>query len=382
MARRLIHAITPGDHFSPSTGSAVPTVVHGLCKSWPSDEPRPAVLVAAGTYADRYDSADALEYGMAPAVRGRAGVAAKVVDLVAGRVGLPRYAARRQMAAMLVDQERWEPSTVVAHNLPQLVPLVSDRHLSVLYVHNQLFARYSKREAGRTLDRVHRIVAVSDYMAEATKDRLPTSLHDRVVVVRNGIAFDEFAAEPRPRTGPLEIVFVGRVVPDKGVHVLVEALCRMRNRHEVRLLVIGSSGFSAVDPLTSYERGLRTLARDVAEIEFQPFLPREQIADQFRKAHVVVVPSTWPEPFALTTLEGMASGNAVVASKVGGIPETLNDVGLIVEPNDPIALAQALDALAIDDTVRLNRAEASTKRARARDWSVVVRELRSVLSST
>src|SRR5690606_35418111 len=60
--RRLVHVITPGDHFSPRTGSAVPTVVDGLSRHARPDRPRPAVVVAAGTYPDRYDSAEVLEY--------------------------------------------------------------------------------------------------------------------------------------------------------------------------------------------------------------------------------------------------------------------------------------------------------------------------------
>ena len=58
---RQVHVITPGDHFSPSTGSAIPTVVDGLCRFRPDGVPRPAVAVARGTYPDRYDSADIIE---------------------------------------------------------------------------------------------------------------------------------------------------------------------------------------------------------------------------------------------------------------------------------------------------------------------------------
>ena len=61
-SRRLVHVITPGDHFSPSTGSATVTVVNGLSAATPPNRPRPAVVVATGTYADRYDSADVIEY--------------------------------------------------------------------------------------------------------------------------------------------------------------------------------------------------------------------------------------------------------------------------------------------------------------------------------
>lgn len=90
MSHRLIHVITPGDHFSPRTGSAIPTVVDGLSRATPSGQPRPAVLVARGTYPDRYDSADAIEY-----TRPRPHNRDRYVDAGLSRLGLPRVMARR-----------------------------------------------------------------------------------------------------------------------------------------------------------------------------------------------------------------------------------------------------------------------------------------------
>ena len=94
------HLITPGDHYSPGTGSAVPTVVHGLSAATPAEEPLPAVLVARGTYPDRYPSAQAIEYPLiAPRRHDR------YADLALGRVGLGRPGARRVLAPALTALE-------------------------------------------------------------------------------------------------------------------------------------------------------------------------------------------------------------------------------------------------------------------------------------
>lgn len=59
---RQVHVITPGDHFSPRTGSAIPTVVHGLREGIPASEARPSVVVRRDTYTDRYDSVDIIKF--------------------------------------------------------------------------------------------------------------------------------------------------------------------------------------------------------------------------------------------------------------------------------------------------------------------------------
>ena len=167
--RQVVHAITPGDHFSPSTGSAVVTVVHGLCYGWPSEEIRPTVLVAAGTYADRYASAKILEYAQLPPGRND-----RYKDAMRAVARMPRKAAQAQYAAAVESQSSWEPSFVVGHNAVQLSSVVdTTRHAPVLYAHNDLLRSYSRRESQRALADTVAIVAVSDYLAGRLAESLP-----------------------------------------------------------------------------------------------------------------------------------------------------------------------------------------------------------------
>lgn len=129
-AQRQVHVIAPGDHYSPSTGSAIPTVVHGLCRYRPADAPRPAVAVAKGTYPDRYGSAEIREYDPVPPLRLRRPLTERRLDAALGAIGLPRWSARRRWAPAISDQTTWEPSVVLAHNAPQLVPSSTARATS------------------------------------------------------------------------------------------------------------------------------------------------------------------------------------------------------------------------------------------------------------
>ncbi|MFE4463650.1 glycosyltransferase family 4 protein [Oerskovia sp. NPDC056781] len=376
--RGHVHVLTPGDHYSPRTGSAVPTVVDGLVRGASAGSAPSSVVVARGTYPDRYDGAHVIEYPQASARRWE-----RYTDAAASRVGLPRHGARRAFAATVRDQAAWSPSYVFAHNAPQLVPLVdADRHLPVLYAHNQLLRTYGHRELARTLGPVHRIVCVSAFLADETTALLPPGLRDRVAVVHNGVDAPSGAAsaDRRERGDVLHVVFVGRTIPDKGVDVVVDAVRRL-GRTDVRLTVVGAAGFDAADPLTPYERDLRRRsAGTTVPTTFTGFLPRGEVREVLRTADVVVVPSRWAEPFALTALEGMAAGAAVVASDIGGIPEAVGTAGILVPPDDVAALAETLAALADDESLLVRAQVAARAHAAEMDWSRARTRLDQVLA--
>ncbi|GAB6939791.1 glycosyltransferase family 4 protein [Isoptericola variabilis] len=360
-----LHVITPGDHFSPDTGSAVPTVVHGLAAATPPGHPRTRVAVAHGTYRDHYPSADVVGYDAAPGRRGD-----RLLDGAAAVLGLPRPGARRSLRPTVRDQGSWAPSVVVAHNAPQLARLVDTRrHASVVWFHNELLRTYASRAAGNTLAPAAALVCVSDFLAERTAARLPVTLHGRVATVPNGVDTTFFSPDGHEPGEVLSIVFVGRMVREKGPDLLLDALARL-GRADLRATLVGTPHFAPDAPLSPYERGLRRLAAPLGDrVTWLPFRPREQVAAILRAADVVVVPSRWDEPFALTVLEGMASGAAVVAADVGGIPEAAGDAGLLVPPTGP-SFADALGALADDRGLLAARRAAAREHAVAHDWAV------------
>ena len=379
--RRHVHIITPGDHYSPRTGSAIPTVVHGLCGATPEGEPRPAVVVRRDTYPDRYDSAEIIEYDTARPLRLGNAKIQRYLDGGLGSLGLPRVSARHELAATLADQDSWEPSIVFAHNAPQLVPVIDvNRHVPVLYAHNNLLRTYSRWESRRALDRVAAIICVSDALAEQTASHLPRGLRERIRVVRNGVDFEAFHREnPLQRSGPLKVVFVGRMIPEKGAAVLLDAVVSL-DRPDIHLTLVGSSGFSASDPLTSYEREVRAKAALLGgRVDLRPFVPRSEVPKLLQGADVVVIPSRWPDPCPLTVLEGMAAGAAVIGSDIGGIPETLRGSGLVIPPGDLPSLAKTLLRLTDDEAEHRRIANSCLDYARRHDWASTAVALRYAL---
>lgn len=140
----------------------------------------------------------------------------------------------------------------------------------------------------------------------------------RVRVVPNRLAEDPCPGGPPrgPRSG---VVFAGRLVPEKGVAVLAEAMKTV----SAPLRVFGQGPLSALLP------------------QAMP-VPHAAVLAAMREAAVVVVPSLWPEAFGRTALEAMACGAAVVVSGAGALPEVVGDAGIVVPAGDTVALADGL----------------------------------------
>lgn len=191
------------------------------------------------------------------------------------------------------------------------------------------------------LARVAMFLPVSDAVARAC---LPGVDANRIRVIPSFVD-DNVAAAPGPPPDFLPggdfVLFVGALGEHKGVGLLAEAHRRMATA--VPLVIIGSPRADTPPLPTSPDRPV-IVRRDV---------PHPQIMAAFAAAAVVAVPSRWPEPFGLVAVEAMASGTAVVATRVGGLAEIV-EPDTTIEPGDVTALAQALDDL-LGDPQRLRR---------------------------
>lgn len=379
---RVIHVITPGDHYSPRTGSAIPTVVHGLAAAARRDSREPqfdqAVVLGQNTFLPRYDSATAIEFSDVP---GPSSVE-RMRDAVLARGAIPRRATTRYFRPAAEALTHEPPAFVLAHNATALPWLLRNSpHKVVLYAHNDILRTVGRAEANRTLGGVAGIICVSDFLAEQTRRHLPRRLRDRVYSVLNGVDCTQF--QPRMVDEPhrrLRVMFVGRMVALKGPDVLLAAAARLR-RDDVEIVLVGSHGFDRDAPLTAYERRLRTLAAaSGVPVSFEPFSQRERLADLLRTADIMVVPSRWQDPCPLTIGEGMASGLPVIASRVGGVPEVIGSAGILLSSDDPAALARSISELADHPELRRRISIDARQRATDHDWSWAWSNLRGVLT--
>jgi spore coat protein SA len=174
-------------------------------------------------------------------------------------------------------------------------------------------------------------------------------------VIHNGASEELFYPAPagsKPENAIPVILFVGRLNREKGVHVLLDAMKILQQRKIAAVCKIVGSAFSGGSKPTPYVEAL--LATQPANVEFIGFRSATAVADEFRAADLLCVPSIWQEPFGKVNVEAMACALPVVATRVGGIPEIAREGGiLLVEPDSALELADAFAKLLADPTLRV-----------------------------
>jgi glycosyltransferase involved in cell wall biosynthesis len=165
-----------------------------------------------------------------------------------------------------------------------------------------------------------------------------------------------------PLAGPPTVAFAGRLVPEKGVDVLLEAFALLAAEiPDARLLVAGSG------PERERIAARASASPHSSRVSLLGHLSRAEVEAAFRTAWVQAVPSRWDEPFGLVAAEAMMRGTAVVASASGGLAEIVvpERTGLLVPPGDARALAAALRRLLLDRDLAERMGRAARERALA-----------------
>lgn len=225
-----------------------------------------------------------------------------------------------------------------------------------------------------------RIVSLTSSERMLLMDYCP-GLDDRIRVVGNGIEdiSPRLGATPSKRATPV-VLFAGRFVDRKGIWELMDAIeLVMAQAPETRFVLAGGHRDCSGRQMEAWLLPER-LVQHRSKIHFTGWLTPRQMADWYRAADILVVPS-WYEPFGMVVLEGMIHGLAVAASRVGGPGEIIRDgeTGLLFPPRDARALAQAILELATDSVLRTRIAAAGTAAVRETWlWPQIVEKMRSV----
>ena len=225
----------------------------------------------------------------------------------------------------------------------------------------------------------HACIFVSDAIRQRALKWIPWL--SNTYVVHNGAddaVFYPASPETRPKNPIPVVLFVGRLVPVKGVHVLMEAM-RILQERKVKILcrIVGSS-FLHGSKVTPYVRDL--LDKQPSNVEFKGFCAHTDVADQYRAADMLCCPSVWQEPFGNVNIEAMACGIPVVATRVGGIPEIAAEGGImLVGPNSSVELANALQKLAEDENLRIQvAAEGLAAFQRRFTWAAICSQYQAI----
>ncbi|CAL9320676.1 glycogen synthase [Streptomyces griseoincarnatus] len=267
------------------------------------------------------------------------------------------------------------PHVVTAHSLEPLRPWKAEQ-LGGGYA----LSSWAERTAYEAADAV---IAVSGAMRDDILECYPALDPARVHVVHNGI--DTALYRPDPGTDALDrigldrsrpyVLFVGRITRQKGVPHLLRAVRHVDPAAQV-VLCAGAPDTPEID------REFRELYEELSRVRegvhwIPQMLPRPEVIQLLTHATVFACPSVY-EPLGIVNLEAMACGTAVVASRVGGIPEVVDEggTGLLVDVDDDFeaGLARALDVVLGDPGTARAMGEAGRERAVTEfGWDAVAR---------
>lgn len=267
------------------------------------------------------------------------------------------------------------------HNRPEcasVLSTVAEKYgiTVVLHMHNS-HLNVAKRAQLKAL-KTSPIVFCSQFLRREIETKFP-NYFEKTFVVHNGADVDRFYPAPSRQSTPVTVVYCGRLVHYKGAHVLLDAMRTLQKKGlDVQCKVIGGSWFGK-SRTTLYMRRLRQMCP--SNTQLVGYKSGHELAEILRNADIFCCPSIWNDPFPLAPIEAMASGLVVVASQVGGIPEALQfGGGLMIPPNDPLSLADALQAVAEDTNYRERLREEGIYAAnRWFQWSNVRAQYHSVI---
>jgi glycogen(starch) synthase len=172
----------------------------------------------------------------------------------------------------------------------------------------------------------------------------------------------------------LDLVFLGRVVSDKGLDLLIDALGVLKSRGLTPSLTVIGDG-AEVDPLKARAQ---TLGIDT-QVTFVGAKRGEELTRLLNRHRIMVVPSRWKEPFGIVALEGIACGCVVVGSEGGGLKDAIGPAGVTFANGNVQQLTELLDGLLKDPSqLKRYRDEAPGHLASHRSDAVVKRYLQVI----
>ena len=272
----------------------------------------------------------------------------------------------------------WSPR----HHLPFLLPaslpgvvtvhdLVWRRHPETMSFRGRLLERAAM---ARSLARASRIIAVSEFTAREIAHFYPAAATRCTVIHEAGRALGD--PVPPELDFPF-FLFVGTREPRKNLSTLIRAFAMAVKEGDLphRLVLVGAAGWGGVDVETEAAR------LDIANrVLVKGYVDEPALAGLYAGATALVMPSKY-EGFGLPVVEAMARGTPVIVSDRAALPEVAGGAGLLVDSEDPGAIAAALTSVGSDDSLRDTLSQRALRRAEDFSWDRAAAETLALLEA-
>jgi glycosyltransferase involved in cell wall biosynthesis len=301
------------------------------------------------------------------------------------------------------DLRKQQCDIVHIHNFSQFVPIIrffNPRVKIVLHMHCEWLTQLDAKTIARRLDRADLVIGCSDYITEKIRRRFP-QFANRCNTVFNGVDTNHFVGNNTYRDlkgkENWKLLFVGRISPEKGVHILLDAFQQVVKHYPKAKLeiagpesivskefIVGLSDERTVRELESFYTGsyLTQLKSEIpselaTQILFPGAVPQEQLLNHYWDADILINPSL-SEAFGMSLVEGMATETPVIGARVGGMTCVVEEgkTGLLVEPSNASALAEAIVYLLSKEDLRKAMGRAGRQRVLALfSWEKIAKSL-------
>ena len=221
-----------------------------------------------------------------------------------------------------------------------------------IYLHNDLLNNKTNGFQ-QIYDTASRILTVSKYIANCVKTI--NQEDKKCIPVLNGIDITAFSPNIQPKVtreqlgfseNDFILVFSGRISPEKGVKELIEAIKRLKDLHDIKLLIIGSPFYGEARSGKEYLGEVEKAAESIKDrIRFTGFIPYKNMPYYLKISDIAVIPSLWDDPCPNTVLEAQAMGLPIITTRRGGIPEEITEDGAILLKTDDSFLDNLTDSI-------------------------------------
>ena len=256
----------------------------------------------------------------------------------------------------IISQDLDKNQLIEIHNRPYLVNEITkgNKFPVSLFFHNDpqtMMGSKSIRERENILSKCAAIFCVSEFIKKKFLEGINENFQ-KVHVLYNGV---ERKLKKLP-TKKKEILFVGRLVIEKGVHLYVDAIKDIAQKYpDWSFGLIGSFKLGDNKHKNFYSDDIIKKMKAIGhQARFYGFKNQEFVEEEMKNASIVVIPSIWEEPFGLVAAEAMSNGACIIASKVGGIPEIIKENGILIDKINLKKLSSKLDFLIKNNKVREN----------------------------
>lgn len=217
------------------------------------------------------------------------------------------------------------------------IPTICTVHMSVgskKYFVDKIMHTFFKLVRGN-FKKVNCYVAISKFVKKQLIE-IGGVPEDKIVLLYAGVDTDIFKPLPREAHDTLEITFVGQIMLEKGIDLLIDTVIELSKTRKVRLNIVGDGNLKGM---------LQKRTAGIEAINWVGYLNGQaKVAEYYANSDVVVLPNRWDEAFSYIPLEAMASGTAIVASNVGGNAEAIVDgvTGRLFDKDKPETLMAIL----------------------------------------